>query len=134
MWRPRYGASLRWLVVLLGVVMMSVVAGCGSSSSSAPPTQGQILAAIQEGKANVSANDSLAVRIDSQLDLLQPDCTNTRVKLASAVNFAYTDLPKYGIHETIPSILLHVRRSIPASSAPIDCVQIVAAYLVLREG
>jgi hypothetical protein len=103
-----------------------------SKSARAARLQFERLPAAATGPA--PSSDPLATRIDGGLALLYPDCTETEVGVAGAISFAYTDLQKYGISETIPSIIRHVRASIPASMVPTGCKQIVAAYLVLREG
>lgn len=117
------------------LLLALLVAGCGGTSSQ-PQTQtpAERLAAYQEGVSSVSVGDPLVAQLAGQLDLLEQDCTETQDKLAAKVWASWTDLQKNGVDETILSLIEHVRSSIPASLAPTDCAQIMAAYLVLREG
>lgn len=70
------------------------------------------------------------------LDTLKPLCTvKDENKLASLVYGTWKDLEDNGIKdETNLTVANHIIASIPASTAPVDCQGIMAAYLVQREG
>ncbi len=69
------------------------------------------------------------------LDGLGPSCTEDRVHLAGLADAGKLDLDKHGIHETRLSVLSGLQSSIQgALSFKTNCGQILAAYLLLREG
>lgn len=57
----------------------------------------------------------------------------TEAQVAGFIDFAATDLAKYGIHQTRSSLAAQLDKSIHGFPAEFDCQGFVAAYLVVRE-
>lgn len=70
------------------------------------------------------------------LTVLTKQCTqNDPTQIANMTDSVWSGLEKAGItDEDRLSLLHHFSQSIPAGSAPMDCVQVFAAYETLRAG
>ena len=94
----------------------------------------ELLASYQDGGASVPANDPRVRRLNTALNRLAPACKESRHRLAGEIWASWKDLHKNGKNDSILSVLVHIRESIPSSLGRTNCAGIMAAYLVLREG
>jgi len=92
-----------------------------------------MLATFQEG-SDPASGDPLVAKLNTALNRLAPKCRESHHKLAAETWASWKDLRKNGVDESILSVLTHVRESIPAVMGRTNCAQIMAAYLLLREG
>ncbi|MFE2684035.1 hypothetical protein [Streptomyces mirabilis] len=105
------------------------LAGCSSSdpSPATPPSPAQMLADLDGGKRDTSSYQAV-------LDKWAPKCTQTPKKLAAIANATVEELRKHGVNdETEYSALVHLNQSMPGGTSKMDCTDIAAAYVTLRE-
>lgn len=116
-----------------GVLLAALtLAGCSSSdpatASATPPSPAQRLADLDGGKRDISS-------YQTALDALAPKCKQTPEQLAATANVMVEDLRKNGVtDETEYSALVHLNQSMPGGASKLDCTDIAAAYVTLREG
>ncbi|MFF7881028.1 hypothetical protein ACH40F_07880 [Streptomyces sp. NPDC020794] len=120
----------RTLITTAAVLTALILAGCSSSdpAPAATPAPAQQLADLDGGKRDASSYQTV-------LDKWAPKCTQTPKNLAAIANAVVEDLRKNGINdETEYSALVHLNASVPAGASKLDCTDIAAAYVTLREG
>jgi hypothetical protein len=103
-----------------------------AQSSAAAHTPAYTLAADD---LNHAPDNAIVANYQTALDGLKPLCTEKdEYTLASEIWASQQDLIKNGIKdETNLTLIGHIKASIPANSAPVDCRGVMAAYLTLRE-
>jgi hypothetical protein len=113
------------------------LAGCGStggtSGTASKPTDAELLAQIEKGEA-VSADDAMVQKFDGLLAGLQRTCRvrSGDASLADNVVNSREYLVKYGIHESLESILEHVSESHLSRKVGVSCTELFALYIDLR--
>lgn len=82
-----------------------------------------------------NAPDSATVaQYQAALDSVKPLCAQDEERIAAITYGSWTDLKQHGItDENNLALLNHLKASIPANTAPVDCQGVYAAYLTLRE-
>jgi Flp pilus assembly protein TadD len=110
------------------VALLLVVAGCANTNDAASADQ---TASAAQHLASVTGEN--AVEIQDAMDTLAPSCTQSEDELAGLAYAGVDDLKKNGIAMGAVEVMRQLQASVPASSAPMDCAQVLAAWLVLEE-
>lgn len=133
--------------ILLGLVMLAVFAPTTPAKKNTTKTSANATTSQQSTVDTSSPAYKLAAydltaptpaivnNYQKALDTLKPLCTvQDETKLASLIYGTWQDLEDNGIKdETNLTVANHIIASIPASTAPVDCQSVMAAYLVERE-
>lgn len=124
---------MRRIGLIAAAAGIAALVGCSAGSGSPPidtnppPSPSQTLAAA-DGQPTQTAQYQVA------LDAASQHCTQTQDQLARLALAGRAELKQHGITENALSVLQHVASSASGVSFKMDCVGVLAAYTVLREG
>jgi hypothetical protein len=127
------------------VAVSVALAACGSDTGTSAvktattqqsaPTAAAKLATL-DANADVANDDQRARKIQRKFrSLTQKGCNGPDIHLADLTVTAQKLLERYGIKESLASILSHVDRSVPPGGGKLvggKCEQLFAAYVTLR--
>jgi hypothetical protein len=130
------GGWITVLGVITGLIILIITHHSGSPSTSNPSAPSVASPSLDTS----SPVDQLAAQtgddvgaVQSALDVLSTSCTESTDRLANEVSTSINDLSANGRTESAVDFINSVQTSIPASAAPTDCAQEMAALLVLME-
>lgn len=123
----------RTLTLTAGALLAALtVAGCSSSDPTSTPAKTPSPA---QQLADLDGDNRAPANYQTALDALAPKCKQTPKQLAAITYAAVEDLKKNGVNdETEYSALVHLNQSMPGTASKMDCTDIAAAYVTLREG
>lgn len=97
-----------------------------------PNTPAYKLAVADLGHAPSAAVDA---QYQAAMSALKPYCTENKVQIAAMIKEGLKLLKQNDItDETNLTLLQHTKESIPTDSKPMNCANVIGAYVTLREG
>jgi hypothetical protein len=112
-------------------IICAVALGACTSGGGGPSSSSGVSNATKLADLGGDPNSSAAIQ--KHLSSLDAKCTENETALAGFINFAYDDLRKHSVGESMAAVAAHIDKSVPPGAARINCQRVVAAFLVLTE-
>jgi hypothetical protein len=134
---PRRNWFLLVGVVVAVAIVIIAASGAGNksgASSSTPRTAGSSGSSSRMGDNGVLATSNpVLLGIQAHLSSLGLKCKQSESEIAADIYFAYGDLRKHGVGESMSSVAANIDNAVPATGGPFDCTALTADWLARVE-
>ena len=133
-WRHKAASAV---LVLLALFVVIGVAGGTPPDTTTTTTATTATAATGTTTATTTAGTAAAAAVDpaeqAAIDRLHPGCTESGPALGREAGRALQLLQQHGVtDETVLTVLVHLRDSIPPGVPDMNCADVLGAYISLR--